>query len=96
MKRAALVQYLDDYLGTHAMQDYADNGLQVEGAEEVTRLAFAVDANLETIQAAIQAGAGMLIVHHGLFWGKALRIVGPHRRMAQWVPGSRSFRKECL
>jgi dinuclear metal center YbgI/SA1388 family protein len=80
MKRDELVTYLDDYLGCRAAQDYSDNGLQVEGDDEVTRLAFAVDACQETIEGAIGSGAQMLIVHHGLFWGKPLRVVGPHRR----------------
>lgn len=80
MKRNELVTYLDGYLGCRAAQDYSDNGLQVEGADEVRRLAFAVDACQETIEGAIGSGAQMLIVHHGLFWGKPLRIVGPHRR----------------
>lgn len=80
MKRDELVTCLDDYLGCRTTQDYSDNGLQVEGADEVTRLAFAVDACQETIECAISSRAQMLIVHHGLFWGKPLRIVGPHRR----------------
>ena len=80
MKRDELTAYLDDYMGTYTMQDYSDNGLQVEGAGEVHRLALAVDANQQTIDAAIAAGAQMLIVHHGLFWGKPLRLTGPHRR----------------
>ncbi|MCX6029711.1 MAG: Nif3-like dinuclear metal center hexameric protein [Chloroflexi bacterium] len=80
MKRDDLVLYLDGYLDVHALKDYADNGLQVEGADEVTKLAFAVDACQETIDGAIAAGAQMLVVHHGLFWGKPLLIVGPHRR----------------
>jgi dinuclear metal center YbgI/SA1388 family protein len=83
MKRDDLVHYLDEYLGTYVMQDYGENGLQVEGADEVTRLAYAVDTNMETITGALEDGAEMLIVHHGLFWGKPLRIVGPHRRRVQ-------------
>ena len=80
MKRDDLVSYLDVYLGVRAMKDYGENGLQVEGADEVMKLAFAVDACQETIDAAIAAAAQMLIVHHGLFWGKPLLVVGPHRR----------------
>ncbi len=80
MNRDDLVLYLDNYLDVHALKDYADNGLQVEGADKVTKLAFAVDACQETIDGAIAAGAQMLVVHHGLFWGKPLLIVGPHRR----------------
>lgn len=83
MQRDALVIYLDDYLSCRGTGDYSDNGLQVEGGEDVTRLALAVDACQETIERAVAAGARMLIVHHGLFWGKTLRVVGPHRRRVQ-------------
>ena len=80
MKRDELVTYLDDYLQINAIQDSSDNGLQVEGAAEVQRLAFAVDASLAAFEEAQAAVAQMLIVHHGLFWGKALRVTGNHRR----------------
>ena len=83
MNRDALVTYLDDYLGCRGSADYSDNGLQIEGGADVTRLALAVDACQETIAGAVAAGAQMLIVHHGLFWGKALMVVGPHRRRVQ-------------
>ncbi|PKO22091.1 MAG: Nif3-like dinuclear metal center hexameric protein, partial [Chloroflexi bacterium HGW-Chloroflexi-1] len=83
MQRDALVAYLDEYLGTHAIQDHGENGLQIEGVAEISRLAFAVDANQATIDDGVASGAQMLIVHHGLFWGKPLMIVGPHRRRVQ-------------
>jgi dinuclear metal center YbgI/SA1388 family protein len=83
MQRDALVTYLDDYLSCRGTGDYSDNGLQVEGSDDVTRLALAVDACQETIARTSAAGARMLIVHHGLFWGKALMVVGPHRRRVQ-------------
>ena len=83
MNRDALVTYLDDYLGCRGSADYSDNGLQIEGGADVTRLALAVDACQETIAGAVAAGAQMLIVHHGLFWGKVLMVVGPHRRRVQ-------------
>ena len=87
MNRDALVTYLDDYLDCRGSADYSDNGLQVEGGAEITRLAFAVDACQETIEGAIVADAQMLIVHHGLFWGKVLRVVGPHRRRVKALLG---------
>jgi dinuclear metal center YbgI/SA1388 family protein len=53
------------------------NGMQVSRAgAEVSRVAFAVDASLEAIRRAAQGGAQLLFVHHGLFWGKAVRIEG--------------------
>lgn len=80
MKRDDLVTYLNDYLRVNAIKDDSNNGLQVQGAGEVTRLAFAVDASLAAVEGAAGAGAQMLIVHHGLFWSKPLMVTGPHYR----------------
>jgi dinuclear metal center YbgI/SA1388 family protein len=80
MKRDDLVTYLNDYLRVKAIKDDSNNGLQVEGADEVTRLAFAVDASLAAFQEAAEAGAQLLVVHHGLFWGKPLLVTGVHHR----------------
>jgi dinuclear metal center YbgI/SA1388 family protein len=80
MQRDALTAWLDSYLDVHGYDDPSLNGLQVEGRKEVAKVALAVDASLSTIEAAMSSGADMLIVHHGLFWGPAKPIVGPHRR----------------
>jgi len=40
-------------------------------------VAFAVDACAESIRRARSAGAQILFVHHGLFWGKPARVEGP-------------------
>jgi dinuclear metal center YbgI/SA1388 family protein len=67
---ATIAQHLDTVLRTAEVPDYpgAQNGIQVEHAGPVRRCAVAVDASLRTIQGAIDAGANLLIVHHGLFW----------------------------
>jgi dinuclear metal center YbgI/SA1388 family protein len=80
MNRDDVVAHLDDYLRVQTIEDSSNNGLQVEGGDEVSRLAFAVDAGLAAFEGAKTAGAQMLIVHHGLFWGKPLLITGIHRR----------------
>lgn len=79
MKLAELVAFLDAELRTAEVTDYpgAHNGLQLENAGEVTRVACAVDACEAVIEAAAEAGADLLIVHHGLLWGGAQRFVGP-------------------
>jgi dinuclear metal center YbgI/SA1388 family protein len=63
--------HLDDLLRTTEVPDYpgALNGVQVDHAGPVRRCAVAVDASLRTIRGAVDAGANLLIVHHGLFWG---------------------------
>ncbi|MGD2206088.1 MAG: Nif3-like dinuclear metal center hexameric protein, partial [Anaerolineae bacterium] len=83
MNRDELVAYLDDYLQVSAIEDKSNNGLQVEGTDDVTRLAFAVDAGLAAFEAAAKAATQMLIVHHGLFWSKPVMLTGIHRRRVQ-------------
>jgi dinuclear metal center YbgI/SA1388 family protein len=80
MKRDRLVAYLDDLLQVKAIEDRSNNGLQVEGVDEVKQLAFAVDASLAAFEGAREAGAQMLIVHHGLFWAEPIMVTGIHHR----------------
>lgn len=77
-----LVAYLDAFLETRRYPDASNNGLQVQGAAAVTRVAFAVDACLATFRAAAKARAQLLIVHHGLFWSEHVQITGAqHKRI---------------
>jgi dinuclear metal center YbgI/SA1388 family protein len=73
-----LVEWLDDFLAIDAVPDYpgAFNGLQVESRSPIEKVVAATDATLETIQAAVEERAQMLLVHHGLFWGDPLPLVG--------------------
>lgn len=63
-----IVRFLDDYLKTSDIEDSSWNGLQVEGKEKVEKVAFAVDAGIETFERTVDEGTDMLVVHHGLFW----------------------------
>lgn len=77
MQVSELVAYLDEILEAHDYKDASYNGLQVAGPKEVKKIATACTASLEAIDAAIEAGADALIVHHGLFWkGADPRLVG--------------------
>jgi dinuclear metal center YbgI/SA1388 family protein len=78
MKLDELVDYLDDFLRLDDFDDISQNGLQVEGPDEVTKVVCAVDACLAAAEQAIDEDAQLLLVHHGLFWDKPLRLVGPH------------------
>jgi len=60
--------------------DSSLNGLQADNdGGPIRKVAFAVDACLETFERAAACGAGMLFVHHGLYWGKPLALTGVHR-----------------
>lgn len=76
-----LLRDLEDYssglLETARFRDYCPNGLQVEGREEVKRLASGVTASQALIEAALEWGADALLVHHGWFWkNEDSRVVG--------------------
>lgn len=73
-----IVQYLDDLLDTSSVPDYPNalNGLQLANDGSVTRIAASVDFSLRTVNAAVQAQANLLIVHHGMFWGGLQPIRG--------------------
>ena len=75
MAKASLKQIVsscDRLLNTAAIHDYdgAVNGLQVENRGEIHGIAAAVDASAVTVRKAIEEGANLLLVHHGLFWSK--------------------------
>jgi dinuclear metal center YbgI/SA1388 family protein len=68
--------------GTLAVEEWAGadpsvNGLQV-GPEDgtVEHAAFAVDGAVATFEAAADAGADVLVVHHGISWGGIDRVTG--------------------
>jgi dinuclear metal center YbgI/SA1388 family protein len=80
VNRNQLTSYLDDYLKVSEIKDTSNNGLQVEGAEEVDSVTFAVDACMEAFEKTRASGAQMLLAHHGLFWGLPLMLRGLHRK----------------
>lgn len=75
---AAIAAFLDERLGTAGFPDYppALNGLQLDHAGPVRKVAAAVDFSQRTIDATIACGANLLLLHHGMFWGGSQRLVG--------------------
>jgi len=62
-------------------KDKSLNGLQVgRKNDQVRRVAFAVDACLQSFERAAEVEADVLVVHHGLFWGQPLAVTGDHLR----------------
>lgn len=66
--RNDLLQYLNKMLTPELFEDYAPNGLQVEGQSQISKVAFAVSATQDSIEKAVEWGTQALIVHHGIFW----------------------------
>jgi dinuclear metal center YbgI/SA1388 family protein len=89
MNAGELAARFDDRLD---VADYADvdaspNGLQVGPAEQpIDHVAVAVDAAVETIDRANDAGADLLVTHHGIVWGSVERVTGAdYRRIAPLI-----------
>ncbi len=67
-RRDEIVAFADELLEVHRFPEYGRPGLQVAGADEVTKLACGVSSSRELFERAGAAGAQLLLVHHGLFW----------------------------
>ncbi len=81
MQIQELVNYLDTYLNASLFKDFAPNGLQVEGRNEVKRIVLGVTACQSLIDFAVREKADAILVHHGWFWkGEAVPVVGMKRR----------------
>ena len=82
--RQELLARLDALLQPERFKDYGPNGLQVEGKARIQRLVSGVTASRALIDAAVEAGADAILVHHGLFWrGQDGRIVGWMKQRVQ-------------
>ena len=75
-----LTEYLDFSMEIDKFSDFCPNGLQVEGGEEIIRLATGVTASQALLDAAIDWRASAILVHHGYFWrGESSRLLGYRR-----------------
>ena len=70
--------YCNGLLDIHAFDDYCPNGLQVDaGGGAVKQIVSGVTACQSLIDAAVEADADLLLVHHGYFWkGESLTLTG--------------------
>ncbi|HVK95836.1 MAG TPA: Nif3-like dinuclear metal center hexameric protein [Noviherbaspirillum sp.] len=83
INRDNFAEYLEQALDINRFRDYCPNGLQVEGRPGIKKLITGVTASLALIEAAVDAGADAILVHHGYFWrGEDARVIGPkHKRL---------------
>ncbi|MGL4647925.1 MAG: Nif3-like dinuclear metal center hexameric protein, partial [Caldilineaceae bacterium] len=83
MRRDELVNYLDSYLRIPEIRDYGPQGLQIEGREQVNIIVGTVDAHLPCLEAALLHEADLMLVHHGILWGKVQTLSGPFGRLVR-------------
>jgi dinuclear metal center YbgI/SA1388 family protein len=72
-----LISFLDELLEVTDFPDHGPNGLQVPGQREVAIVATGVSAHLDLFERAAEAGAQLVIAHHGLFWDFHPRSLSP-------------------
>jgi len=77
---STVAEFLDSTLGIPGVPDYPNalNGVQLANSGDIERIATAVDFSSATARGAIAAGAKLLIVHHGMFWG-GVQSITAHR-----------------
>lgn len=83
--REDVVEFLNGYLHSGEIPDSSLNGLQVEGRARVRKIVFGVSAGLELFKRAKAAGTDMIVVHHGLLWGKEQALAGLFGRRAGFL-----------
>lgn len=80
MKLTELIDYTGRLLQVARWRDYCPNGLQVQGRPEVMRVVSGVTASKQLLEAALEANADLVLVHHGYFWkNEDPRILGIKR-----------------
>lgn len=77
--RDEILAYAAELLDLASFADYGPQGMQVIGADEVTRVVCGVSASLELFRRAAAAKAELVVVHHGLLWDNEPRTID--RRM---------------
>jgi dinuclear metal center YbgI/SA1388 family protein len=88
-ERDEIVSYCDELLDANAFEDYCPNGLQVEGKRRVNRIVSGVTASQALVDAAVAAGADLILVHHGYFWrGEPAQVVGMKARRLRALLGA--------
>lgn len=74
-RRDEILASAAELLDLAAWPDYGPMGMQVVGAEEVEKIVCAVSASRELFERAAEAGAQLVVVHHGILLDRDSRVV---------------------
>ena len=66
--RDEIIRHANELLEIDRFPEYGTPGLQVVGADDVTKIACGVSSSRELFERAASVGAQLVIVHHGMFW----------------------------
>ncbi|CAM3898574.1 type 2 GTP cyclohydrolase I [Rahnella bruchi] len=80
MNNLQLEMLINQKLDVGNFNDYAPNGLQVEGRRNVQRVVTGVTASQDLLDAAIAVEADAILVHHGYFWKNEPSVIRGMKR----------------
>ena len=80
MNNLQLEALINQKLDVSNFNDYAPNGLQVEGRRNVQRVVTGVTASQDLLDAAIAVEADAILVHHGYFWKNEPAVIRGMKR----------------
>ena len=78
--RDEILAYADELLNAASFPEFGPVGAQVLGSEEVRKIACGVSSSLELFERAAEAGAQLVLVHHGIFWRNEPLVVDRRQR----------------
>ena len=78
--RDEIVTYANALLEVERWPEFAPPGLQVAGRDEVSLLVCGVSSSRALFECAAAEGAGMVLVHHGLFWRNEPLVIDGRQR----------------
>ena len=82
MEQVAPPELAEDY-------DAGKIGLVVEGKDEIGTVCCALDATERVVEAAVRAGADMLVVHHTPLWSPITAVRGPTSHLLRTILAAR-------
>ncbi len=86
VKISELTHYTQQLMLVERFKDYCPNGLQIEGRQDILKIVTGVTASMALLEAAQQANADIILVHHGYFWrSEDARIVGIKRNRIAYL-----------
>ncbi|WP_323836333.1 type 2 GTP cyclohydrolase I [Photorhabdus africana] len=80
MRNIELENVINQELNVGDFQDYAPNGLQVEGRAHIQRIVTGVTACQALLDEAVRLQADAVIVHHGYFWKNEPAVIRGMKR----------------
>ncbi|MCC8375943.1 type 2 GTP cyclohydrolase I [Photorhabdus bodei] len=80
MRNIELENVINQELNVGEFQDYAPNGLQVEGRAHIQRVVTGVTACQALLDEAVRHQADAIIVHHGYFWKNESAVIRGMKR----------------